>query len=103
MHVPNQYQLVKMSDDFYRGWTFPNCLGCIDGKHCQIKCQISVSSYFNCLKYFSLVLQGVADADKKIIFIEVGFRGKQSDEGTFAASTLFQHIQSNTFYHPIKN
>jgi len=54
------------------------------------------------LKYFSLVLQGVADADKKFIFIEVGSRGKQSDGGTFAASTLFQHLQSNTFVPPDK-
>lgn len=103
MPVPNQDQLLKISDDFYRRWKFPNCIGCIDGKHCQIKCPInSGSSYFNYLKYFSLVLQGVADADKKFIFIEVGSRGKQSDGGTFAASTLFQHIQSNTFLPPDK-
>jgi len=37
MPVPSQEQLEKISDDFYRRWKFPNCIGCIDGKHCQIK------------------------------------------------------------------
>jgi len=36
-----------------------------------------------------LVLQGVADADKKFLTVEVGARGKQSDGGTFVSSTLF--------------
>ncbi|KAL4083923.1 hypothetical protein QTP88_029239 [Uroleucon formosanum] len=101
MPVPSQEQLEKISDDFYRRWKFPNCIGCIDGKHCQIKCPVnSGSSYFNYLKYFSLVLQGVADADKKFITIEVGARGKQSDGGIFAASTLFQLLNTNTFNVP---
>jgi len=101
MPVPSQEQLEKISDDFYRRWKFPNCIGCIDGKHCQTKCPVnSGSSYFNYLKYFSLVLQGVADADKKFITIEVGARGKQSDGGIFAASTLFQLLNTNTFNVP---
>lgn len=78
MPVPNQEQLEKISDDFYKRWKFPNCIGCINGKHCQIKCPIkSGSSFFNYLKYFSLVFQGVADANKKCITIEVGARSKQ--------------------------
>jgi len=43
------------------------------------------------------VLQGVADADKKCITIEVRARGKLSDERIFAASTLFQLLNTNTF------
>lgn len=101
MPVPTQEQLERIASDFYRRWKFPNCIGCIDGKHCQIKCPInSGSSHFNYLKYFSIVLQGVADAEKKFITIEVGARGKQSDGGTFAASTLFQLLNSNTFNVP---
>lgn len=101
MPQPNQEQLVKVSEDFEKRWKFPNCIGAIDGKHCQIKCPSgSGSSYFNYLKYFSVVLQGVADADKKFITIEVGGRGKQSDGGTFSSSTLFHLIENNRFNIP---
>lgn len=56
--------------------------------------------YFNFLKYFSVVLQDVADANKTFITIEIGARGKQSDGGTFAASTLFQLLESGLFNVP---
>lgn len=90
-----------MITDYYRRWRFPNCFGSIDGKHCQIKCPPSSGShFFNYLHYFSIVLQGVADADKKFITIEVGGRGKQSDGGTFAGSTLFKLLEANKFNVP---
>jgi len=40
--------------------------------------------------FFAIVLQDVADADKKFRTVEVGGRGKQSDGGTFCGSTLFR-------------
>lgn len=87
MPVPTEEDFKKIINDYYRRWNFPNCIGSIDGKHCQIKCSPgSGSSHFNYLKYFSVVLQGVADADKKFITISVGGRGKQHDATTFAAS-----------------
>jgi len=57
MPVPKEAHWKKIANDYYKRWNFPNCLGSIDGKHCQIKCAAnSSSSYFNYLKYFSLVL-----------------------------------------------
>lgn len=101
MPVPTKEHLEKVATDYNNRWGFPNCIGSIDGKHCQIKCPAhSGSSYFNYLKYFSLVLQGVADADKKFLTIEVGARGKQSDGGTFASSTLFYLIDNDKFNIP---
>jgi EAL domain-containing protein (putative c-di-GMP-specific phosphodiesterase class I) len=47
------------------------------------------------LKYFSVALQEVVDADKKFIAMEVGTRGKQTDGGSFSSSTLFQLLQKN--------
>jgi len=71
MPVPSNEQLEKIADDFYKRWKFPNCMGCIDSKHCQIKCPVnSGSSYFNYLKYFSLVLHCVADAVKKLLLLK---------------------------------
>lgn len=101
MPVPTREQLTEISNDYYTKWKFPNCIGAIDGKHCQIKAPgHSGSMYFNYLKYFSVVLQAVADADKKFITIEIGGRGKQSDGGTFAASTIFQLLESGQFNVP---
>jgi hypothetical protein len=37
----------------------------------------------------SIVLQGLADADKKFIAVDIGGSGKQSDGGTFIGSALF--------------
>ena len=34
----NKEQWQKVSDDFWKIWNFPNCLGAIDGKHCQVVC-----------------------------------------------------------------
>jgi len=101
MPVPTEAHWKKIANDYYKRWNFPNCLGSIDGKHCQIKCPTnSGTSHFNYLKYFSLVLQGVADAEKKFITIEVGSRGKQNDAGIFAASSLFKLIESNSLNIP---
>ena len=48
--------------------------------------------YFNYKKIFSVVLQAVADAHYKFIFIDVGGYGKQSDGGLFHASDLYNAI-----------
>lgn len=101
MPTPRLEQLRNIAEDYRKRWNFPNCIGAIDGKHCQIKCPTgSGSTYFNYMKYFSILLQGVADANKKFIAIEVGARGKQSDGGVFASSTLFNLIENNNFNIP---
>lgn len=65
MAVPSKERLEKVAIDYYYRWGFPNCIGSIYGKHCQITCPShSGSSHFNYLKYFFLVLQEVADANK---------------------------------------
>ncbi|KAJ8913906.1 hypothetical protein NQ315_005703 [Exocentrus adspersus] len=73
MPVPTEQKLKEVANDFYTLWKFPNCI---------------------------VVLQAVADANKKFLTIEVGGRGKQSDGGTFAASTLFQLLESGQFNVP---
>ncbi|XP_049307352.1 uncharacterized protein LOC105223765 isoform X1 [Bactrocera dorsalis] len=102
MPIPTTDRLKTVINDYYRRWKFPNCFGSIDGKHCQIKCPAnSGSHYFNYLHYFSVVLQGVADADKKFVTIEMGGRGKQSDDGTFSGSTLFRLLEADTLNVPL--
>ena len=43
--------------------------------------------------FFSLVLQGIADSESKFIFIDISAYGKQSDGGTFSASTLYHFLE----------
>lgn len=70
-------QLKNISLDFENIWNFPNCIGSLDGKHCRVKRpKTSGSAFFNYRKFFSIVLQAVADAKKRFLTIEVGGRGK---------------------------
>lgn len=103
MPTPTTEQFKQIANLYYRRWRFPNCIGSIDGKHCQIKNPSQAgSTYYNYLRYFSIVLQGVADADKKFITIDVGSRGKLHDASTFRSSKLFQLLEGNKLNVPLE-
>jgi len=44
---------------------------------------------------FSVVLQGVADSESRFIFIDIGAYDKQSDGGTFSASTFYHFFEDS--------
>ncbi|CAH1997197.1 unnamed protein product [Acanthoscelides obtectus] len=91
--IPSEQDLLEISRHFYKKWNFPNCFGCIDGKHIRIRCPSNTgTSYYNYKQYFSIVLQAVADANCRFIFIDTGAFGKQSDGGIFRESALYQHL-----------
>ena len=48
---------------------------------------------FKLQTFFSVVLQGVADSENRIIFIDIGAFGKQSDGGTYSGSTLYHFLE----------
>lgn len=101
MKMPEQESWQTVADGFCKKWEFPNCIGAIDGKHIRIKCpHHSGTMFFNYKHYFSIVLQGVADADYKFITIDVGSFGKQSDGGTFRTSSLFDALQNGQLNIP---
>ena len=56
--------------------------------------------YYNCKRYYSIVLQGLADARYRFITIYVGAYGKQSDGGIFRHSSLYQLLSSYNFNKP---
>lgn len=91
---PTGEQLQSISDRFWSRWKFPNCVGCIDGKHVRIKNPSNAGSmYRNYKQYFSIVLQGVAGPDYKFITIDVGAYGKESDGGIFSNSKLSRKLE----------
>ncbi|XP_018010873.1 protein ALP1-like isoform X1 [Hyalella azteca] len=94
MPVPTKECFRKIAEDFYKIWNFPNCIGSIDDKHIRVKCPSnSGSMYYNYKQFYSIVLQAVADANYKFVFIDIGGFGKQSDGGTFQASELSEALK----------
>lgn len=101
MPTPTLESFTSTAQDFYEIWDFPHCLGALDGKHIRVKCPAnSGSMFFNYKHFFSIVLQGVADAHYKFIYIDVGGYGKQSDGGTFKASDLYRALTERQLQLP---
>nr|CAI5857947.1 unnamed protein product [Callosobruchus analis] len=72
MPVPAKEDFQTISDCFEKVWNFPHCTGAIDGKHVRINCpKNSGSMYYNYKSFYSVVLQGVADANYKFIAVDV--------------------------------
>ena len=93
MPLPTTESLKNNANEYENIWNFPHILGCLDGKHIRIVCPTdSGAMFFNYNKYFSIVLQGLVDANCKFITVDMGGFGKQSDGGTFLASDLFRFI-----------
>lgn len=71
------------------------------GKHIRIIFSSDSGSMFlNYKKFFSVVLQGLVDANNKFITIDVGGFGKQSDGGSFMPSDLFHFINGKNLIFP---
>lgn len=101
MPEPTVELLQQIAAKNWRLWGFPNCLGALDGKHVRIICPPNSGSMnYNYKSFFSTVLQGVADGDRRFVFIDVGGYGRQSDGGTFIASDLYQSIDSGELRFP---
>lgn len=101
MPVPTNKDFENISNDFEKMWSYPNCMGCIDGKHVRIIAPAhSGTMYYNYKHFFSVVLQGVADSNYRFTTVEVGGFGKQNDSGTFRTSEIYSMLKSNAFNLP---
>lgn len=82
--VPTTEDWLEMADRFKSKWSFPNCIGAIDGKHVCIQAPPNSGSlYFNNKKTFSVVLLAVVDADYRFRVVHVGEYGRISDGGVY--------------------
>ena len=99
--MPSPEIFQEIAKNFTIRWNFPNCVGSIDGKHIRIKWPPnSGSQYFNYKHYHSTVLQAVADAYLKCVTVDVGAYGKQSDDGVFRYSALYQSLETRSLKLP---
>lgn len=101
MALPNPEEWSKISDDFYRRANFPNCLGCIDGKHIRItNPEHGGSLFLNYKNFFSIVLMAICDSNYNFIYVDVGSYGKCSDSGIFKNSTFYKKLSEGNLNIP---
>ncbi|XP_072400389.1 uncharacterized protein [Diabrotica undecimpunctata] len=74
--MPSTEDWTTIAHGFETKWNFPNCIGAIDGKHCEI------------FAPHNIVLLALVDANYEFIAVDVGSYGKNSDGGIFSSSRL---------------
>lgn len=92
---------LNIANNFENIWNFPNCIGAIDGRHIVFSPPISSGSfYYNYKGTNSIVLMGLADANYKFIYANIGVNGRISDGGVFGSCKLSQKLYNNTLGLP---
>ena len=67
---PNVDEWKRIEKGFSAKWSFPNCIGALDGKHIVIQApHNSGSLFFNYKGTFSLVLMALVDADYRFVLL----------------------------------
>lgn len=73
MPLPEGVDWVRIADNLWRIWNFPNCVAAIDGKHVQIEAPAnSDSQYFNYKSIFSIALMALVDAEYTFNAFDIG-------------------------------
>jgi DDE superfamily endonuclease len=89
----------EVASQFNERWNFPNCIGAIDGKHVMMNAPPSSGSvFYNYKKSDSIVLMGIADAEYKFLYVDVGRNGRFSDGGVFNRCSFAQAMDNNQCY-----
>lgn len=101
LKMPTKDDLIQISEEFWKRWNFPNCVGAIDGKHIRIFAPgKSGSLFFNYKDFFSIVLLAIVDANCKFIFVDIGSYGKEGDSGIFHKSKISDLINKGGYFPP---
>ena len=75
---------------------FPNVVGAIDGSHIEICApNENAADYSNRNRYYSLVLQGIADANQKFIHTATGFPGSMHDSRILIMTDMYDLASNN--------
>ena len=85
----SEAEWMKISDDSFACWNFPNGLAAINGKHIAITNATEGSStYHNYKGFHSIVLMGIFSHDYQFVAHDVGCQGRISDGGVWANTKL---------------
>ncbi|XP_049701923.2 uncharacterized protein LOC110382359 [Helicoverpa armigera] len=82
------------------GFSFPHCLGAIDGKHITLASAHAGPEYLNYKGSFSIVLLSLVDSDYCFSFADIGSKGRISDAGILKQSNLWKKICDGTLNLP---
>lgn len=92
---------MQISAENCQLWNFPNCVGCLDGKHIQLISPAGSGSHFYNYKLTnSIVLLALVSAKYKFIYVDIGTNGRASDGGVFNACSLFKAVINNNLALP---
>ena len=90
-----------ISNNFYKKWNFPNCVGAIDGKHITLQAPMNTGTeFFNYKSFFSIVLFAVVDANYNFIYANAGCQGRISDGGVFNETYFKECLEENIMHLP---
>ena len=90
---PSGQQLDSVIETFATKWGVPQCVGTIDGCHVPIAAPLNNhSDYYNRKGFYSMILQGVVDANYRFLDICVGWAGSVHDARVFVHSPLYTQI-----------
>ena len=90
---PHGNQLDMVVSEFKRKWGIPLCIGAIDGCHIPISAPIdNHTDYYNRKGWYSMILQGVVDANYCFTDIYVGWPGSVHDARVFSHSPIYKQI-----------
>ena len=79
---------------------FPQVIGALDGCHIPIKApNEEPNEYVNRKSFHSIVLQGVADANRKFLHVSTGYAGSIHDARVLRMSSLLTAIEDGDILH----
>ena len=98
-NTPDKWREVARR--FGSRWDFHHVCGALDGKHIAIRAPSNSGTVFHNYKgFFSLILLGLADADYKFLWADVGANGSSSDCAVFNASPLRTALETGDIGFP---
>lgn len=92
--ITNQ-EIKETIDAFNDKYSYPMCIGSIDGTHISIEPPSGEETdYFNYKKHHSVIVLAVVNADLKFTYINVGAPGRCNDAFVYNRSKLFDVIKN---------